>query len=287
MKIFWSWQSDTPGNIGRHFVRSSLEAALKELNQELTLEESERLELDHDRKGVAGSPDLTTTILKKIEESKVFVADVTPVGKSADGTRALLNPNVAIELGYALATVRDSGLLMVLNKSYGDRDSLPFDLRHKAGPIVFDLEPGADREKAKRVQNELTQTLKVAIRECLQQVDDEPSAAHKEVASGSTVAQYFQDGEVLAVRENMGSLELSYRVGPLLYLRLIPTRVLPQLRGAEIPDLIYGIKLAPLNVNTPRGAYKGRNLYGGMTYDFEGDANFGEILTSSQIFENR
>lgn len=285
MKIFWSWQSDTPGNIGRHFVKASLEAALKELSQEPTFEDSDRPELDHDRKGSAGSPDLAATILKKIEDSKIFVADVTPVGATADGKKAILNPNVAIELGYSLATVGDGGLLMVLNTHYGDRESLPFDLRHKAGPIMYELDPGADKERRNRVQIELTKNLKVAIRECLQQVADEPSAAHVEVPQVSNVAQYFQDNEVLAVRENMDGLELSYDEIPLLFLRLIPTCVLPPLGGAEITDLVRGIKLAPLG-RTRHGGNWGRNQHGGMTYDFERPEN-GGLFTSSQLFENR
>lgn len=64
MKIFWSWQSDTPGKIGRHFVRDALAEAIEVLRQPNEIEEpSERearetIELDHDRKGVPGSPDL-------------------------------------------------------------------------------------------------------------------------------------------------------------------------------------------------------------------------------------
>lgn len=122
---------------------------------------------------------------------------------------------------------------MVLNTHYGDRESLPFDLRHKAGPIMYDLEPGADKEKRNRVQTELTKNLKVAIRDCIQQVADEPSAVHVEIPRGSTVAQYFQDNEVLAVRENMGGLELKYEVKPLLYMRIIPTSVLPPLKNTK------------------------------------------------------
>ena len=287
MKIFWSWQSDTPGNIGRHFVREALETALKELNQELTIEESDRLELDHDRKGVPGSPDLVSTILKKIEESNVFIADVTPVGKSADNSRALLNPNVAIELGYALAKLGTEGLLMVLNSSFGDRESLPFDLRHKAGPIIFNLGANANREERTRVQRTLTQILKSALGDCLRQVEDRPSATHEEIPTGFSVAQYFKDGEVLAERDNMGGLPLRYQSGPLLYLRVIAKRVMPRLRDSEIRDLVYGIKLAPLNANTRGGGHWGRNLYGGITYDFTRETNVGQIITSSQLFPNR
>jgi hypothetical protein len=47
------------------------------------LEKSERdLHLDHDRKGVPGSPDLARLILDKIKRSAIFVADVTNIGSS-------------------------------------------------------------------------------------------------------------------------------------------------------------------------------------------------------------
>ncbi len=287
MKVFWSWQSDTPGNIGRHFVRETLEIVLKEMNEELTIEESERLELEHDRKGVPGSPDLVSTILKKIEESEVFIADVTPVGKGVN-ERTLLNPNVAIELGYALAKVGDEGLLMVLNSSFGDRESLPFDLRHKAGPIMFNLGTKANKEERKRVQLELTQTLKTALRDCLRQAENRPSVTHEEIPFRSNVAQYFEDGEVLDEREGQSrGFQLVYQSGPLLYLRIIPTRVMPQLRGTDITDIVYGINLKPLAQHVGDGACWGRNRYGGITYSFTHVADAGHILTSSQIFHNR
>lgn len=61
MKIFWSWQADTPGNIGRHFVRNALSEAIDALKADNDITEpSEReardaLEFDQDRKGVSGS----------------------------------------------------------------------------------------------------------------------------------------------------------------------------------------------------------------------------------------
>ena len=98
---------------------------------------------------------------------------------------------------------------MVLNTSYGDRESLPFDLRHKAGPIIFNLGADAKKEVTTRVQRGLTQSLKTALRECLRQVEDRPSATHTEIPRGFSVAQYFEDSEVLAERENMGGLQCS------------------------------------------------------------------------------
>lgn len=81
MKVFWSWQSDTPGNIGRHFVRDALKAAIEQLKTDPDIvEPSERearnaLHVDHDRQGVPGSPDLVRTILEKIDASSVVVCD--------------------------------------------------------------------------------------------------------------------------------------------------------------------------------------------------------------------
>src|SRR5262245_52531899 len=128
MKIFWSWQSDTPGETGRQFVRDCLDdaiAALKlaaDVEEPVSREKLEALHVDQDRLGVPGSPDLARTILEKIAKSQVFVADVTAVGETPN-KKQLINPNVAIELGYALHAIGDVGLLMVMNEHHGNRDS--------------------------------------------------------------------------------------------------------------------------------------------------------------------
>ncbi len=67
------------------------------------------LHLDHDRKGVPGSPDLMQEIFAKIDDAAVVVADVTPVSTipargDEQKEKRNMNPNVAIELGYALKT---------------------------------------------------------------------------------------------------------------------------------------------------------------------------------------
>src|SRR6185436_17888904 len=116
-------------------------------------EQVQGMELDHDRKDVSGSPDLATEILKKIENATVFVADVTPVGQGAprktregdEPGKMLMNPNVAIELGYALKRLTTNRILMVMNTHYGSRSDVPFDLAHKNGPIQFYLAPDADK----------------------------------------------------------------------------------------------------------------------------------------------
>jgi hypothetical protein len=49
LKIFWSWQSDTPGNIGRYLVRDALDDAIQKLKQASELEEAIREDLHLDQ----------------------------------------------------------------------------------------------------------------------------------------------------------------------------------------------------------------------------------------------
>ena len=158
MKIFWSWQFDTPGKTGRHFVWDVLADAIAVLKEPSDVEEpSEReareaLHLEDGRKGVEGSPDLAPTIFRKIDRAAVFIADVTLVANvdqrqlpTEAPPKKLINSNVAIEYGYALRALTDARVLMIQNVHYGDREELPFDLKHKAGPIPFRLAPDATK----------------------------------------------------------------------------------------------------------------------------------------------
>lgn len=266
MKVFWSWQSDTPGNIGRHFIRKVLEDALGQLKTEDELEEPERneLHLDHDRKGVPGSPDLAQAILEKIESSSVFIADVTPVGKT-EKDKALINSNVAIELGYALSFVQDSGLLMVLNEAYGERNSLPFDLRHKAGPIVFKLSTISTKEEIAKEHSKMVGVFRTALRDCLEakrsSVGHASKKSHDEINTIRSPAEYFEPEEILARRRLPGLQDdaLCYRSRKLIYLRVIPTEAMEPMRQAEITDLICGIKVPPLRFLAGMGGYQERN----------------------------
>jgi hypothetical protein len=148
MKIFWSWQSDTPGDIGRHFVRDALKDAIARLKQADGIDDAvrEALHLDQDIQGKTGAPDLARTILEKIPQAEVVVADVTLVGKTDDGDR-LINSNVAIELGYAFHACTDERTVLVFNKHYGTYEDLPFDLRHKGGAVDFNLKPEASKDE--------------------------------------------------------------------------------------------------------------------------------------------
>jgi hypothetical protein len=201
MKVFWSWQSDHPGKVSRHFVREALEKAISEIKEDPDITEAARdAELDHDRKGVPGSPDLARIILEKIRNSDVFVADVTPVGNVEGNPRKrLINSNVAIELGYALGAVSDRAMLMVMNESYGTRDELPFDLKHKAGPITYNLAGDATNEQIASEKTKLVGILRVALGEIVVAHAKGLLRPFEEAQSaGDNPGRYFKADEVLA-----------------------------------------------------------------------------------------
>jgi hypothetical protein len=109
------------------------------------------LELDHDTKGLTGMPDVAASILEKIAQASVFIGDVTPVGstpKEVDGkSKPMMNPNVAIEMGFALGKLTSARVLAVLNSAFGDPDGLPFDIKHKRWPITYSLGPDVTKKE--------------------------------------------------------------------------------------------------------------------------------------------
>lgn len=164
MKIFWSWQSDTPASSGRHFVKSALELAIKQVAQELDLSEAERPEIDHDTKGVAGLAPIADTIFEKIDGAALFVADVTPTGTTPAGKKTP-NPNVLIELGYAFKSRGSERIVLVANATDDFRhEDLPFDLRHRRGPITYELAEGTSKEGRAKAEKALVASLVGAIR---------------------------------------------------------------------------------------------------------------------------
>jgi len=83
--------------------------------------------VDRDTQGIPGAPDIASTIFAKITVADVFVADVSIIVRNEN--RATPNPNVLIELGYALKTLGHERVVLVFNEEFGRIEELPFDLR--------------------------------------------------------------------------------------------------------------------------------------------------------------
>ncbi|MGQ0619565.1 MAG: hypothetical protein ACT4QA_06550 [Panacagrimonas sp.] len=124
--IFYSWQSDTKSAANRGLIGDALEAALKEFRG--IKRPGIDPVIDRDTAGVPGSPDIASTILDKIDKCDALVADVTLVD-AAVGRRRFPNPNVLIEVGYAIKAKSFSRLILVFNTFFGEIEKLPFDIR--------------------------------------------------------------------------------------------------------------------------------------------------------------
>ncbi len=292
MKVFWSWQSDTPGRIGRHFVRETLEEAINELKQAPEVEEPtarerrEDLHLDHDRKGVSGSPDLARMIFDKIELATVFIADVTPVGQTFDGAKKLINSNVAIEYGHAHKSLGDTAILMVHNQHYGSREDLPFDLKHKAGPIQYTLAPNASKQEIEAEKAKLKGQFVTALRPYLAKAPIPLTTKFPEIAAASSPAVFFEASEVLAVIGMGTEDEIEYRFNEprAFYLRVIPTQLRePLLKNTELFDLVNSRELDALS-RVRYSSFPDRNRFGAITYEPSGTSTTPRSF--SQAFRN-
>ena len=131
-KIFYSWQSDLPGNKTRNFIRECIDDAIS------YAQESEAIDAVRDEatKDTTGSPDIVTTLFSKIDECDLFIADISlcftgdnPIMKDGVETRKRSpNPNVIAELGYAVKTLSWNRVICLCNTDFGD--DFPFDIEH-------------------------------------------------------------------------------------------------------------------------------------------------------------
>ena len=142
--VFYSWQSDTPSERGKDFVSAALYEATRRIAADVGVEL--RPEVDQDTAGIPGSPNMSVEIFSKIDHCAVFVADVSLTYRRDVGrARPAPNPNVLIELGYAVKGHGWPRVLQVINTAHGTPDELPFDLRgHRA--VTFSLGEGDDPE---------------------------------------------------------------------------------------------------------------------------------------------
>lgn len=164
VSIFYSWQSEHPKDVNRQFISKALKKAIEAITKEYKLDESPRLE--HDTKGIPGLPDITHTIFSKIEKSSVFVGDVSFTSISmSKADRLCPNPNVLIELGFALKALGAERVILVINDAFGSpKDNMPFNLAGRRWPVTYTLFSNADKETEKKAFLELTGKLKNALK---------------------------------------------------------------------------------------------------------------------------
>jgi hypothetical protein len=158
--IFYSWQSDLPSSRNLGFIQECIEEAIAALS-------AEKIQLipclDRDTQGEPGAPDIAETILAKIDNCDMFVADASIISGSG-APRATPNPNVMLELGYAAKRLGWERITTVFNLAYGKIEELPFDLR-KRRVVDYSLQPEESKTSAKKG---LVKAFALQIKACIE-----------------------------------------------------------------------------------------------------------------------
>jgi hypothetical protein len=145
--------------------RNLIEDALKRAIKSIKKDDTESIEpvLDRDTAGVSGSPSISESIFAKITLADIFVADVSIIN-TGNKSRLTPNPNVLIELGYAVAQLGWDRVILVQNTAYGSPENLPFDLRgRRVVPYSFRNETNNRSEVRALLQGRLEHALKTAM----------------------------------------------------------------------------------------------------------------------------
>ena len=280
MKVFYSWQSDTPRQVGKDFIRQALDIAVSSLE----IDEADRPEVDQDTLGVLGSPPIAETILRKIRAADIIAADVTLTGTTPSGKR-LINSNVAIEFGYAMGAHGDEVLIPIMNTYYGPQDDLPFDLKHRRWPVRFSLASDATNPERQRALDRLVSELRDIL---ARYIDARRPPPEYFSPSPTTIdrSSYWKSDEVLAKfgDERLGDklILMKYEPGvPSIYLHVWPHEKIAPLTAELLNDYSKSV-LEPL-CRTPSGYSHDRNRYGRIACGF--DLN-NRLLASTQVFRS-
>lgn len=224
MKVFYSWQSDVHPKACRKFIKAALTDALKKAGEALDLEEADRPVVDEATTGAAGMVDIAGTLLEKIAASAAYVADITPIAKSPRG-RALPNPNVVYELGWACAKPGYQHVIALMNTADGYRvEDLPFDIRNRR-VVTYELKDDATPAQIAKEQkalagilaSALTTNLSARIRETSSTVLITGQAAHPDDFS-----VWNHEGHFTVQNFRGQNHEIYIPTEPRAFLRIIP-----------------------------------------------------------------
>lgn len=160
IRVFFSWQSDSPKETNSTPMRIALKEAKQAIKKKLP---QTMIELDEATRKTSGSPNISAKIFEKIDAAQVFVADITKV-PPLDNKRPSANPNVLIELGYAIAQLGWDRIILLFNEAYGKiPDDLPFDIiQNRVSKYKIQIGDTVDEQK------KLNSLLTVAIAEIIE-----------------------------------------------------------------------------------------------------------------------
>lgn len=159
IKIFYSWQSDSDEDCNNRAIRKGILESIPKLEEAFP---KIKVQLEEATSNLPGSPNIPTAIFEKINAADIFVADITTINPEAK-ERKTPNPNVLIELGFAVATLGWSRIIMLYNETIGNfPNDVPFDFdRHRIS--TFKVKDKSDTNGKGSLRGLLTAALQEVI----------------------------------------------------------------------------------------------------------------------------
>lgn len=139
INIFYSWQSDLDPKLTRYYFKNAIEAARQKIEEEGS---EHSLVLHEATSNLPGSPEIVSTILQKISNCHVFICDVS-LSKYGEKGKFSPNPNVLLELGYAIKCIGWERIILLFNSHFGDIKALPFDIPDRRVTSIDIVDPKA------------------------------------------------------------------------------------------------------------------------------------------------
>jgi len=159
--VFYSWQSDIPQDVNLKPIRRALKLASADLEEKL---DDIKIDQDEATRNTSGSINIPKSIFQKISRADIFLCDITTINNNSKDNRKAPNPNVLIELGYAIANLGWERIIMLFNKEYGSfPEDVPFDIdRHRiADFIIKDKNDKKGKDELKKIlTNAVVQIIK-------------------------------------------------------------------------------------------------------------------------------
>lgn len=152
MTLFYSWENNIPNQ--KNMLEKNIRNALKRLKKDDVLD----MDFDRDTKNKSGAVNIADTILKKISNCSIFIADVSFV-KNNWFAKNIVNQNVLFELGYAVKKLGYEKIILIFNIERGKIEDLPFDIRQLR---ILSFSP----KKQKELENDIYASLKLIYENC-------------------------------------------------------------------------------------------------------------------------
>ncbi len=185
MTVFYSWQSDLSRETNQKAIRSCIKSSFISIEDN---NETINLNIDEATRGETGSPDIPATIFNKISAADIFICDITTINHSEPAKRKTPNPNVLIELGYAISILGWERIIMVFNNNFGDfQTELPFDLE-KRRLTSFSISNKTDKNGKSDLVSKLTTGIESIIKKNPPKPSDFKTKSEKDIKREKDIA---------------------------------------------------------------------------------------------------